>query len=128
MKSSRISIKWKTFSIFLIFTIVLLSVLWFFQIVYLDDFYKTIKRQETEEVLNSVEDIIRNSDDCAAEIEDIAAKHNLGIFITDTEARNAFYHIAKQLDVQKNGKFLNTFKNWMNWLLHLFVNKNVFNM
>lgn len=85
MKSSRISIKWKTFSIFLIFTIVLLSVLWFFQIVYLDDFYKTIKRQETEEVLNSVEDIIRNSDDCAAEIEDIAAKHNLGIFITDTE-------------------------------------------
>lgn len=54
-------------------------------------------------------------------------KEFAAVFITDNEARNAFYHIAKQLDVQKNGRFINTFKNFMNSILHLFVNKNVFN-
>lgn len=91
MKNSHVSIKWKTFSIFLIFTIVLLSVLWFFQVAYLDDFYKAIKRQETETVLNNVEELIRTTEDCADDIEDIAAEHNLGIFITDTDG-NPIYN------------------------------------
>ena len=91
MKNSRISIKWKTFSIFLIFTIVLLGVLWFFQIMYLDDFYKIIKRQETEQVLDDVEKLLRSSDDCSDDIEKIAANHNLGIFITD-ENGNSIYN------------------------------------
>ena len=100
MKTSRISIKWKTFSIFLIFTIVLLGVLWFFQIVYLDDFYKMIKRRETENVLDSVEELIRTSDDCSDDIEKIAANHNLGIFITDNDGNsiyNAEYIYNSQL-------------------------------
>ncbi len=91
MKNSRISIKWKTFSIFLIFTIVLLGALWFFQIVYLDDFYKTIKRSETENVLNTVETLITSNDDCSDDIDKIAANHNLGIFITD-ENGNSIYN------------------------------------
>lgn len=90
MKNSHVSIKWKTFSIFLIFTIVLLGVLWFFQIVYLDDFYKIIKRQETEAVLNNVESLIRTTDDCSDDIEKIAANHNLGIFITDQDGNSIY--------------------------------------
>lgn len=54
-------------------------------------------------------------------------KEFAAVFITDDVARNTFYHIAKQLDIQKNGRFINTFKNFMNSILHLFVNKNVFN-
>ncbi len=83
MKKSRISVKWKTFSIFLIFAIVLLGVLWFFQIVYLDDFYKNIKRKETEAVLNDVENLLYSSDNPTDDIEKIAASNNLGIYITD---------------------------------------------
>ena len=83
MKKSRISVKWKTFSIFLIFAIVLLGVLWFFQIVYLDDFYKIIKRKETEAVLRDVEDLLYSSDNPTDDIEKIAASNNLGIYITD---------------------------------------------
>lgn len=90
MKSSFISIKWKTFSIFLIFTIVLLGVLWFFQIVYLDDFYKIIKRQETEQVLDKVEAIIKTEDDASEEIDKLAANCNLGIFITDSEGQSLY--------------------------------------
>lgn len=90
MRKSNISIKWKTFSIFLIFTIVLLGVLWFFQIVYLDDFYKMIKRQETETVLDQVETMVRNGEDTAEEIEKIAANHNLGIFVTDDNGMSLY--------------------------------------
>ena len=83
MKNSRFSIRWKTFCIFLIFAIVLLGVLWFFQIVYLNDFYKIIKRRETETVLSQIEELVRNKEDDDDTIEEIAASHNLGIFITD---------------------------------------------
>ncbi|WP_458458827.1 ATP-binding protein [Pseudobutyrivibrio sp.] len=100
MKKSRISVKWKTFFIFLVFAIVLLGVLWFFQIVYLDDFYKIIKRQETEVVLKDVEDILYTSENPNDDIEKIAASNNLGIYITDkngTPLYNAEYISNSQM-------------------------------
>ena len=45
-----------------------------------------IKRQETERVLNSVESILlSNDEDCSTQIENLAAGHNLGIYITNTD-------------------------------------------
>ncbi|MCR5581507.1 MAG: HAMP domain-containing histidine kinase [Pseudobutyrivibrio sp.] len=90
MKSSRVSIKWKTFSIFLIFAIVLLVVLWLFQIVYLDDFYKSIKRKDTEKVLNQVEELLTSESEPGEDIEHIAAMNNLGIFITDADGNSLY--------------------------------------
>ena len=83
MKKSRISVKWKTFFIFVVFAIVLLGVLWLYQIVYLNDFYKIIKKQETEAVLKDVEDILYTSENPNDDIEKLAASNNLGIYITD---------------------------------------------
>lgn len=100
MKNRRISIKWKTFFIFLIFAIVLLGVLWFFQILYLDDFYKIIKRHETEKVLNQVEELVLSNDNPSEDIDKIAASNNLGIYITDVDGRplyNAEYISNSQL-------------------------------
>ena len=90
MKKSQISIKWKTFCIFLIFAIVLLGVLWFFQIVYLNDFYKMIKQKETEDVLDRVEALLHESDDPTSEIDKLAASNNLGVFITDSEGNSLY--------------------------------------
>ncbi len=90
MKTSRVSIKWKTFFVFLVFAIVLIGVLWFFQIVYLNDFYKVIKRNETESVLNKVEGLLLESDDPSNEIDKIAASYNLGIFITDSDGNTLY--------------------------------------
>lgn len=90
MKKSQISIKWKTFCIFLIFAIVLLGVLWFFQIVYLNDFYKMIKQKETENVLDQVETLLHESDDPSSEIDKLAASNNLGVFITDSEGNSLY--------------------------------------
>jgi len=90
LKKSQISIKWKTFCIFLIFAIVLLGVLWFFQIVYLNDFYKMIKQKETENVLDKVEVLLHESDDPASEIDQLAASYNLGVFITDSDGNSLY--------------------------------------
>lgn len=54
-------------------------------------------------------------------------KEFAAVFITDDVARNTFISIAKKVDEQTNGKFLNIFKNFINSIVHLFVNKNVFN-
>lgn len=54
-------------------------------------------------------------------------KEFAAVFITDDVARNTFISIAKKVDEQTNGKFLNTFKNFINSIVHLFINKNVFN-
>lgn len=54
-------------------------------------------------------------------------KEFAAVFITDDVARNTFISIAKKIDEQTNGKFINTFKNFINSIVHLFVNKNVFN-
>lgn len=85
LKKSRISIKWKTFSIFLIFAMVLIGVLWFFQIVYLNDFYKMIKTQETEQVVDEVEQLILSGDVTSEKIDEIGASHNMGILVSDNE-------------------------------------------
>ena len=54
-------------------------------------------------------------------------KEFAAVFITDDIARANFYRIARQIDLERNGKFLNTFKNFINSIVNLFVNKNVFN-
>ncbi len=90
MKKEKISIKWRTFFIFVIFAIVLLGVLWLFQIVYLNDFYKMIKRKETEAVLNTVEEMCLSNEDCTDDIEKLAAANNLAVFITDSEGNSIY--------------------------------------
>ena len=54
-------------------------------------------------------------------------KEFAAVFITDDIARANFYRIAQQIDLERNGKFLNTFKSFINSIVNLFVNKNVFN-
>lgn len=100
MKNKHISIKWKIFSLFLIFAIVLIGVLWFFQIVYLNDFYKMIKRSETEDVLDQVEEMLLTTDDCDSNIKTLAASNNLAIYITDNQGNplhNAEYIVNSQM-------------------------------
>lgn len=43
MKQSRVSLKWKVFLCFAVFTAAIICLLWLFQTVFLEDFYKMIK-------------------------------------------------------------------------------------
>ena len=47
-KKRKVSLKIKLISAFLLFTVFMLVVLWIFQIVFLDDFYKFIKKNQME--------------------------------------------------------------------------------
>jgi len=56
------SMKWRIFGYLLGFVLIMIVILWFFQIVYLDDFYKSIKTNQIEEAAQSIEDNIDNQD------------------------------------------------------------------
>ena len=43
LKQSKLSLKWKVFLCFAIFTAAIICLLWLFQTVFLEDFYKMIK-------------------------------------------------------------------------------------
>lgn len=48
------SIKWRIFALFALFTAVMLALLWVFQVVFLDSFYKVIKRREIDTAMQAV--------------------------------------------------------------------------
>ena len=64
----KLSIKWKIFIYMLGFTAVLLGLLWLFQTVYLDEFYKKIKINELEDACESVIAVIDEENALANEI------------------------------------------------------------
>ena len=75
MKHEKISIKWRVFTYLLIFTGILLVVLWLIQICYLDSFYTMIKSREAEQVTSVAAGILTSDEeDKDTMIHDIAAK------------------------------------------------------
>lgn len=62
MKSKEISIKWKIFSYLAAFVAILLVLLWLFQIVFLESFYKSIKSKKIKSYGDMIEKNIDNED------------------------------------------------------------------
>lgn len=56
----RLKLKWKIFIVLLIFCGFLLTILWLFQTVFLNDMYKMIRRNELHEAVDLVEENINN--------------------------------------------------------------------
>ncbi len=94
MKSNKakkkLSIKWKIFGYLIGFIVMLLVILWIFQIVYLDVFYKHIKTMELEaasdEIFTELE-ATADSDDLAQSLVDIAQSYNICLLITDEDGQ-----------------------------------------
>lgn len=82
MKHEKIGIKWKIFIYLLGFTAILLAILWFFQTVYLETFYKKIKINELENAFDNIESII-DEDDIGDAVELIGSSYDICIYITD---------------------------------------------
>ena len=86
MKHEKISIKWKIFFYLLVFTGILLTVLWLVQICYLDRFYKKIKSQEALELTSEVIEVLQSdSQNIEEQIDALAAQNNMIVFVTDTD-------------------------------------------
>lgn len=85
----KLSIKWKIFIYMLGFTAVLLGLLWLFQTVYLDEFYKKIKTNELEDACESVVAVL---DDVNANeaIEAIGASYDVCVRVTDAYGNDIY--------------------------------------
>lgn len=85
------SVKWKVFLYMLIFAAVLILVLWFCQIVYLEKIYKFIKEREVENTLSHISDIFEKSDDNIMEgLEKIASDAEICIRVVDEDGKTLY--------------------------------------
>lgn len=89
MKHKKLSIKWKIFLYMLCFMGILLLILWLFQTVYLDTFYKKIKTNELESALSHVETMSVDEDFSQA-VDTIAESYDVCILVTDFEGKTLF--------------------------------------
>ena len=91
MKHEKISIKWRIFLYLLLFTGLLIALLWFFQIVYLDEFYKMIKQNTAKTVEQSAASILQSdSDEKENNLDALAAENNVTIYVTDNEGNEIY--------------------------------------
>jgi signal transduction histidine kinase len=77
----RISIKWRIFAYFAVFTAVILIFLWVFQVVFLDDFYKMIKIREIKTSAQTIEKSI-NSEDFSATLQNVAQNGQMCVIVS----------------------------------------------
>lgn len=80
MKREKISIKWKVFLYFLAFTILLLLILWLLQTVYLDVFYKNIKRSELQDAMNHLVKAV-DREDFEETVANIATSYDINVTV-----------------------------------------------
>lgn len=92
MRHEKISIKWKIFLYLFIFTGCLLLLLWLFQIVYLDEFYKLITKNTAKSVEQEALTILASDSEGKEDaLDELAARNNVTIYVTDTSG-NAIYN------------------------------------
>ena len=78
--NKELSVKWKIFVYFLAFSLIMLVLIWLFQIVLLNDFYRTIKTKELFSTAQTIEKSI-NSEFLDTTIEGISSKRDICIML-----------------------------------------------
>lgn len=87
-KKKGISVRWKLLWYMTGFVVVVLLITWFFQIFMLDDFFRTVKRNEMSETAKSLEESLL-SDDLSEIVRKSAVDHSLYITVYRIEKNAA---------------------------------------
>lgn len=133
MKRSRISAKWQIYFCLLLFCLTLIGVLWLFQIVHLDTFYKLIKRNESNSVCEKLTRLIlTQDDDIERKIDDLAEKHSMAILLISDDLKYSVYADYNYTSSLLNMPF-SMFRSFVqaarenggNYTVHFIGNKNV---
>lgn len=82
----KLSYKWHIFGYFLLFAAILLGILWVFQTVYLDTFYKNIKKSELRAALETVEGLL-DDPDLTEQAAELMKEYDLVITVTDRDGQ-----------------------------------------
>ena len=89
MKREKLSIKWSLLGYLILFNALLLVILWFLQTVYLDRFYKKIRKDDLGTVRNK---ILKNIDDnnISARINKLADEYDICIMIVNDSGETLY--------------------------------------
>ncbi|MCR5355250.1 MAG: HAMP domain-containing histidine kinase [Lachnospiraceae bacterium] len=113
LRSKKISLKWKIFATFELFAIILIAVLWLFQVVYLKNVYVYIKELETERIMDEVNEVMASSNSKASDLTNLASEENVAINVTDTSG-NSVYSAEYNPSGQLNAMPLEVFEEYYN--------------
>lgn len=83
----RLSIKWKIFAYLLGFTLFLLLLLWFFQIVSLSTFYEYLRTEEVKEITRDITKRVEE-DDFNEDVANYIKEYDISINLVDSEGRS----------------------------------------
>ncbi|MEG0377339.1 MAG: HAMP domain-containing sensor histidine kinase [Eubacterium sp.] len=125
MKLKNTSIKWKLFGYIALFAAAMIFIIWLFQIVFLDNFYKCTKIEELRSLSKTISENIDNQD-LSALVSQIGGRNNICAKIlntsgnveinVDTSPNCALHHLSNQeliqlyLKAEQNGgTFLDVF-------------------
>ena len=98
---NKVSIKWKLFGYLVVFVGFMLVLLWLFQTVFLESFYKAIK---TQNIKSTAESIVRNidNDDLDSLIENLSKRNDTCIRIVDENFANLYsYESVAECTIHK---------------------------
>lgn len=90
MKRRQKSIKWKIFGYLLFFTLLLILLLWLFQIVYLEKFYRMIKTKDANQAMERAEEILTKEEDIEEDIEELALEKDISILVMDDAGETVY--------------------------------------
>ncbi|KMT22384.1 HAMP domain-containing sensor histidine kinase [Clostridium cylindrosporum] len=80
MNQNKISIKWRIFGYLASFVGILLILLWLFQTVFLDDFYKSIKTRSIKSYVNEIAEHVDDSK-LSSKLENISRENDMSVLI-----------------------------------------------
>ena len=95
MKKNKLSIRWQLFGYLAILIGALLIVLWLFQIVFMDSFYKTIRKNEVIEVGEVIEKNINNPNIFSI-MDTLAERRDVDIILTNIIGETRYSSPNKQ--------------------------------
>ncbi|WP_296573869.1 HAMP domain-containing sensor histidine kinase [Ruminococcus sp.] len=89
---SKISLKFKIWLYFVIFTVIVLALLWIFQIFFLERFYKGIKARTAVESMDIIAESFMsdNKDEFYRTVDEVALENELCVEVTDRYGRHIY--------------------------------------
>lgn len=107
LQFKKVSIKWRIFGYFAVFTAAVLGLLWVFQVVFLDDFYKEIKIREIQ---TSAQTLAKNIDssDFATTMQNIVQNTQMSIIVSDENGAKLYDEVTQPNNIfqQFNSRIL----------------------
>lgn len=93
LKLDSQSIKFKTWLYFILFTAFLMIVLWFLQVLFLNNFYEVMKVEQTNNVVKEIKDSYKTSSnsDFLKKVEKISNSNDIYIYVASFDGKTIYF-------------------------------------